>query len=123
MLPSDKSDSFRNQIRALGETFPEDWEDITTILDQLASAEKPPIVPACEELLESFARGAAFITFSYGIDGVSIEIAKYARALDKLFASIGESSIHVIGEHFEAKADPLAVGQLRAEPRTWCNGA
>ena len=67
-----------------------------------------------EGSLKCFAQGTAFITFSYGIDGVSMEITKYAHILNDLFAPVGNSSIHFIGGNF----DPQIASILSPEGST-----
>ncbi len=99
-------EKFQRQLAILGRCVPDDWDDIAAVLNQTTQSETTPILPSCEKSLESFAPGAAFITFSYGVDGVSIEIIKTARALDNLLAMRGKPSIHLIGESFDTKAVP-----------------
>ncbi len=53
-----------------------------------------------EDALKLFAKGSAFITYNYGIDGVSIEISKYAQILNDLYAPFGEAPIYLIGGKF-----------------------
>ena len=47
---------------------------------------------------QDVAAGVAFLTFDFGIDGVSMEIAKYAEALRLI---LGNPKIHYIAGHFE----------------------
>lgn len=47
------------------------------------------------------------MTFDYGVDGVSIEIAKYAQSLEDLYAEVGEPAIHLIGGDFYSQADTV----------------
>ena len=81
------------------------WFDLGLLLDRLR--EDPPR-PACRAPadLPAFERdaaaGVAFLTFDFGIDGVSMEIAKYAKAL-RLF--LGNPKIHYIAGHFEEFSD------------------
>jgi len=92
---------------AMASAVIEDWEDISAFLDEACTA--PPSVPCDDrqEFRESVARGAAFYTYDYGIDGVSIEITKYAQCLENLFGSSEEGGIplHFIGGDFHDKAD------------------
>ena len=48
------------------------------------------------------ASGAGFVTYDFGIDGVSIEIFKYAECLEEIFPGI---PLHFIGGDFHEKAD------------------
>ncbi len=79
---------------------PTDWDDISNLLNQIRNQKKPLPITHGEDALKLFSKGAAFITFSYGIDGVSIEISKYAQILTDLFAPFGKASIHIIGGKF-----------------------
>lgn len=50
--------------------------------------------------------GIAVVTFNYGIDGVTIEIAKYLKYLEDLFKQNGRKpNIHLIGGRFLEGAD------------------
>ena len=79
-----------------------DWQDISTFLDSIKSA--PEAVPVLEEKEFSslLSTGAAFVTYDFGIDGVSIEIFKYAECLEEILPGI---PLHFIGGDFHEKAD------------------
>lgn len=78
------------------------WEDIDSVLSGLGAADVPPA--SGNEL----ARSAAFATFDYGIDGVSIEIGKYAHCLEALASEQGVTpTIHLIGGDFHPQADSV----------------
>lgn len=83
------------------------WDDISAFLDE-ACAAAPPI-PSHErrEFRDKVAKGAVFYTYDYGIDGVSIEITKYAQCLENLFGSAEDGGIplHFMGGDFYDKAD------------------
>ena len=83
----------------------DDFDDIGRILDNLSKHE--PMRHGLETpFLELAARGTAFVTFAYDIDGVSMEIAKYGAALGQLFANAEyQPVIHVVGGNFGEKAD------------------
>ena len=91
--------------KVLDNFHPDNWSDIISLLNQLKNTKKPPLPPA-EAPLKFFARGTAFITFSYGIDGVTIEMSKYAHTLNNLFAS-DNPSIHFIGGSFRRQASSI----------------
>lgn len=94
-----------DQLTAVLENcHPTDWDDIVILLNQIKNKKKPPAPPRNEDYLKSFARGTAFISFSYGIDGVSIETVKYAQTLNDLFTPVATPSIHFIGGNFEPQA-------------------
>lgn len=88
---------------------PTGWEHIAAVLSQLKdSVPNPPLITK-QEFLRLTSRGAAFVTFDYGIDGVSIEISKYARSLGSLFGSRGEGKLHFIGGDFYSQADSVLM--------------
>jgi glycosyltransferase involved in cell wall biosynthesis len=97
-----RSDEMLNSLREENVTT---WFDLGLYLDRLrenrpSSACRPSAdLPAFER---NIAAGVAFITFDIGIDGVSMEIAKYADAL-RLF--LGNPKIHYIAGHYEAFSD------------------
>ncbi|MBU8902164.1 MAG: glycosyltransferase [Victivallales bacterium] len=79
-----------------------DWQDISKFLDSIKSS--PELVPDLSEKQFSslLSTGAAFVTYDFGIDGVSIEIFKYAECLEHIFPNI---PLHFIGGDFHEKAD------------------
>ena len=105
------------------------WEDIDSVLSGLGAADVPRA--SGEEL----ARNAAFATFDYGIDGVSIEISKYAHCLEALASEQGVTpTIHLIGGDFHPQANSVvserwlrcrlhnANGWAKWEGGAWFNG-
>lgn len=77
-------------------------DTIHEVLDALEARPLPAWRPE-RSFREAVAGGVAFATFAYDIDGVSIEIAKYARAMEEL---LGEDiRLHCIGGNFSDKAD------------------
>lgn len=95
-----------HQLDAVLDNFyPDNWSDITSLLKQLKNKTKPSI-PSSVEPLKYFAKGTAFITFSYGIDGVSIEMSKYAHTLNEIFAA-DSPPIHFIGGNFRRQASSV----------------
>jgi len=79
-----------------------DWQEISAFLDSIKSA--PEAVPVLEkkEFLSLLSTGAAFVTYDFGIDGVSIEIFKYAECLEEILPGI---PLHFVGGDFHEKAD------------------
>ncbi len=81
------------------------WFDLGLLLDRLRedrprSARRAPAdLPAFEQ---DVAAGVGFLAFDFGIDGVSMEIAKYAEALRQF---LGNPKIHYIAGHFEDSLD------------------
>jgi glycosyltransferase involved in cell wall biosynthesis len=75
-------------------------EHISTVLDELARDERSPWDEDCAPL----DGGVAFVTFAYDIDGVSMEIAKYARCFERIRPGL---PIHCIAGNFGGKADAV----------------
>ncbi len=84
-----------------------DWHDIEEFLTGLAITADAMKQPATEPFDDTVSKGVAFITYDFGIDGVSIEIFKYADCLEKMFAKKGKGQVpmHFIGGEFYEKAD------------------
>ncbi len=111
MKSLDRNELFHQLEIVLDNCHPSDWGDIVDLLKQIKNKKKALINPRSEDFMKSFARGTAFITFSYGIDGVSIEMSKYAHIINDLYTPLGTPSIHFICGHFH----PEAVSILGAE--------
>ena len=78
-----------------------DWPDIPGYL-------QPEVEPVDSSALEAAKRGVAFVTFDYGIDGVSIEISKYADCFEAFLSDDDRSTpIHLIGGEFYEQADTV----------------
>ena len=80
------------------------WFKLNEFLQNLQSI---PLVKDRKESFKSFLQriehsGIAFITFEYGIDGVSTEIAKYITLVHKILPGI---DIHLIGGEFDERFD------------------
>ena len=71
---------------------------ISAVLDELA---RRPHQPATEPFGDRLARGVAFVTFAFDIDGVSMEIAKYAACFEQLSPGV---PVHCIAGNFGDKA-------------------
>ena len=101
------ADVLPNFLKELNSFKVSTWKDISNILENLRS--KKQNTEANEEYLNDVESGISFITFDYGIDGVSIEIEKYALCLEKLFKDKNNADIplHFIGGDFHDKADAV----------------
>ena len=97
---SGSNDLFHQLTTVLDNAHPDDWNDIVLLLNQIKKKKKPLLAARDEAPLKFFAKGTAFITFSYGIDGVSVEISKYAHTLIDLFTPVENPSIYFIGGDF-----------------------
>ncbi len=80
------------------------WFELNEFLQNL---QNKPLVKDRKESYKSFLQriessGIAFITFEYGIDGVSTEIAKYITLVHKILPRV---DIHLIGGEFDERFD------------------
>jgi glycosyltransferase involved in cell wall biosynthesis len=98
---------FQQMTSVLDDSHPTDWQDIADLLDYFKNLENVPLAPDAAGFLNAVATGTAFITFGYSIDGVSVEIAKYARIMKDICRSQGNCSIHLIGGDFQRKASSI----------------
>jgi len=97
----------------------ESWDDIHAVLDGFQA--KTGAAP--ERDAPSLAGGVAFLTFDYGIDGVTMEIAKYASCLEQELRNRGfEPIIHCIGGEFQASADQILADRWRRKRIDQANG-
>lgn len=77
----------------------ETWFDLGLLIDRLRE-DRPgqsPINDNFGDYKQRLARGTAFLTFAYGVDGVSMEVAKYARSLSTVLPG---AKIHFIAGKF-----------------------
>jgi glycosyltransferase involved in cell wall biosynthesis len=78
------------------------WDDIESALDRIRGNAVARVSKA------ELAQRVAFVTFDYGIDGVSIEIGKYARCIETIVSEMGtRPTIHLIGGDFHPHADAV----------------
>lgn len=89
------------QFEQLAEHDVAHGEHISSVLDELARYQRPPLVG---DYREQLAGGVAFVTFAYDIDGVSMEIAKYARCFERMVPGV---PIHCVAGNFGDKADAV----------------
>ncbi len=80
----------------------DNWDDISSLLDSIKNKESQP----CNNhnIKNLMGKDIAFITFDFGIDGVSIEIAKYAKALEKISGE-KDFKVSMIAGDFYKEAD------------------
>ena len=83
------------------------WEDISREVNRIRSRQQKPLPASRVEYLQTVSQGTAFLTFDFGIDGVSIEIAKYARVLEALYQPYGGAGLHFIAGDFSPQADAI----------------
>ncbi len=81
LLKKDIKKKYDKMVRELEEFGPVTWFDIGLFFDKINENRKlsdHPIYTG-KNVFHHIQKGIAFITFNYGIDGVTIEIAKYAK--------------------------------------------
>lgn len=100
-------DIFAIMIDKLKSFNPENWKNINDFISNLSDNNIPEKKPDQLEFMNTISRGIAFLTYDYGIDGVSIEISKYAKALQKIFPDSGSANIYFIGGDFYPQADSV----------------
>ena len=87
------------------------WFDMGLFLDHIRDNRKP--ISHLPKTFESYknllCNGIAFITFDYGIDGATIEIAKYTRAFNDLIKNTTkpEPKIYWIGSKLKLKQESI----------------
>ena len=104
-----KPELLANMKSFLSQSNINNWDDITSVITELKN-NSPKILHSSEKsFLDNIKKGIAFITFDYGIDGVSIEIEKYANCLERLFRDVDNDTVplHFIGGDFYDKADTV----------------
>ncbi len=83
------------------------WQDISREVKRIRSRQQEQLPASRLEYLQTVGQGTAFLTFDFGIDGVSIEVAKYARVLETLFQPYGGAGLHFIAGDFYLQADAI----------------
>ena len=76
-----------------------DWDGINSLLDRLIEDNQ---APRRADFREAIKGGVAFLTFAFDIDGVSVEIAKYAACFGDLIPGV---AIHCVGGDFGDKSE------------------
>jgi len=96
--------SFKEMEGRLDSAEIADWSDISSFLESIRGIRADSGIKAMDGAL-------GFLTFDYGIDGVSIEMAKYARSFEKMRSEAGlvPDDIHFIGGDFHDKAEAVLL--------------
>jgi len=101
----DNNHLFTEMMEKLEMHNPSNWNEISSILKNL-SKNSPPIEQYNRnEFWEKVRTGLAFWTYDFGIDGVSIEIAKYAQCMQDIQLTDKKAEIHFIAGDFHPQAD------------------
>ncbi len=105
MKSRDNNHLFSEMMEKLEMHNPSNWNEISSILKKL-SKNAPPIEKYNRnEFWEKVRTGLAFWTYDFGIDGVSIEIAKYAQCMQDIQHTDKKAEIHFIAGDFHPQAD------------------
>jgi len=103
-----KKKYYNEMMTALRSADITNWNDITyflaSIKDRIVLENK-----TSEDFQDELRKGIAFITYDYGIDGVSIEISKYASCFEKILADKNGRlpELHFIAGDFYDKAEAV----------------
>ena len=100
---------FKKMKQTLSETNVKRWKDISAVLESV-KRDSPEIEAFTDkEFLSALHNGIAFMTYDFGIDGVSIEISKYAHCMEKIFTDAHTTLpvLHFISGDFHDKADSV----------------
>ncbi|MCP5060411.1 MAG: glycosyltransferase [bacterium] len=101
---SSRTDALLERLRA--ENI-ETWFDLGLMLDRLRDERAVPSASApagFSDFRRKLARGVAFVTYYCAVDGVTMEIAKYAEAMRSL---LPDPRIHFVGAQFGTGADSI----------------
>jgi len=122
MKLSDKKYLFSEMMVRLKAYTPTNWAGISNSLADIKE-NGPPLEQFCrEEFLEKIRTGLAFWTFDFGIDGVSIEISKYARCLHDILSNEKKAVIHFISGDFQPQADTVIEPEWKRHRIDRANG-
>lgn len=103
-----KKQYFEEMMKALRGAEISNWDDISNFISEI----KDRLVlknKSKDEFYAELRKGIAFITYDYGIDGVSIEINKYASCFERMLADEAGNKppLHFIGGDFYDKAEAV----------------
>ena len=97
-----RTDALLENLRAEGTLT---WFDLGLLLDRLRDDRRVPSARAPADrraFRHKLARGVAFVTYEFAIDGVTMEVVKYATALARI---LPDPEIHFIGGHFDPRVE------------------
>jgi glycosyltransferase involved in cell wall biosynthesis len=99
-----RTDRIVRDLRAEGVAT---WFELGLLLDRLREGRRVPCTRAPKDpttFRHKLARGVAFVTYEYAIDGVTMEIAKYAAALQRV---LPDPAIHFVAGRFDSRAEAV----------------
>jgi glycosyltransferase involved in cell wall biosynthesis len=101
---------------------PKNWNDISSILIDVKENSPPFEQLSRTEFLRRLRKGIAFFTYDFGIDGVSIEISKYAQSLQDILSSEKKVLIHFIAGGFHPQAENIIKPEWKRHYISGVNG-
>ena len=122
MQQINKNELYKQMIDKLEKFKPKNWKDIDDILMQIKMPAQSRQVNGSNAFPEEIKNGIAFITYDYGIDGVSIEISKYAMSLQNFVFKNTEPKIHFIGGDFYPQAETVIKPEWKRFQLNGSNG-
>jgi len=122
MKPGSKKFLFSEMMKKLNSYDPTNWSGISSILEDIKE-DSPPVERFSRyEFFEKVRTGLAFWTFAFGIDGVSIEISKYAQCLYDILSNDKKTAIHCISGDFSPQADNIIKPEWKRYRISRANG-
>lgn len=122
MKSSDKKYLFSEMMEKLKTYNPTNWNEISSKLADIKENAPPLEQFNRDEFLEKVRTGLAFWTFDFGIDGVSIEISKYAQCLQDILSNEKKAAIHCIAGDFHPQADNVIKPEWKRHRISRANG-
>ena len=122
MQQRNKTELYNRMVSILKKFNPQNWKDIHNILLLVKNTQESSEVSEKGSFPKEIKNGIAFITYDYGIDGVSIEISKYAMSLQNFIFKNAEPQIHFIGGDFYPQADTVIKPEWKRFKLTGSNG-
>ncbi len=83
------------------------WFDLGLLLDRLRDGRDTPSLIFDDDFdafTQDVSRGVGLVTFHCSVDGVTVEIAKYAEAMRRV---LSEPRLHIITGRFDVRAEPI----------------
>ncbi len=108
-MSESKLQNYNHMKTTLASADINNWNNIASFLQSIKS-KNLPIEESTETVFYADLRqGIAFLTYDYGIDGVSIEISKYASCFERILADKNGNlpKLHFIGGDFYDKAEAV----------------
>ena len=98
------------------------WFDLGLMLDRLRDGRDTPGL-IFDDNFDAFTRhichGVGLVTFHCSVDGVTVEIAKYAEAMRRV---LSEPQLHMITGHFDVRAETILGSNIERHELPGLNG-